>query len=274
MSKHSELQQSFDVLGIDTTRPGFYDDPRFVEQERQNPRFLQRYAEFVNAIPFDEQYLAKARSTVRALADYLFEELKRDGRKGACIDVSGTAMRMLEKEGIWSYMAEGAAIIHFPESSHLRRRYFWPLMHPGNPAKTGHVWLSVPPFKVVDVSLPIQPYTPEEAKYLTRIVAAEKVGPAPATTIGDLMETELIEHFMRLHHRRPTLRDIAPALREFMAKFRPFQIMHDGCLLRYVPTSVSAMDSGLAGMKNLCLRGKYPADLYREFRERGGVARA
>jgi hypothetical protein len=109
MSKYSELQETLDAFGIDTTQPGFYDHPRFRQLEMLDPTFLQKYAEYVNAMPMDEQYLAKARSKVRAVADYPFEELKRDGRKGACIDVFGTAMRMLEEEGIWSYMLGGCS---------------------------------------------------------------------------------------------------------------------------------------------------------------------
>jgi hypothetical protein len=267
----TELQQTFDQLGIGTTRPGFYDEPGFLRAERQDRRFLKKYAQYIEALPFEEQYLLRARRTALEVADYLFDELKRDGRQGACIDISGTATRMLDQEGVWSYMAFGSVIVEFPAQSRLGKKYFRPIVHPDNPAKTGHAWLRVPPFKVLDISLPLQPYPPAAASYLRRYIATEVVAPAPVTTASDLMEDAFVALFIRRNRRRPSMNDlpqVAPGAREFMAEFSAFELTTDGCRVRYVPTGMSAMETPLPGMRNLCLSGKYPAELYREFRDR------
>src|SRR5262249_10357555 len=135
MPNLAELRAFFDRLGIDVSRPGFYDNPIFIKAERRDPRFITKYGQYLEALQFDNAYLNRARQTALRVADYLFEELRKDGRKGACIDVSGTAVRMLEEEGIWNYMVSGAVVVDFPHQSGLRRRYFWPLRHPDNPAK-------------------------------------------------------------------------------------------------------------------------------------------
>jgi hypothetical protein len=267
----AELQTFFREIGIDPDRPGFYDQPAFLEAERRDHRFIKTYAQYIDVLPLDEQYLGRSREVTIQLANYLFEELTRDGRHGACIDISGTAMRMLEEEGIWSYMADGALVITFPPRSGLERRYFSPIMHPNNPAKTGHAWLRVPPFRVLDLSLPRQEYRAQEREYLQNYVAADAVEVASPTTIRDLMENEATAYFIQHFHRLPTMNDlpvIAPGVREYMNEFHPFEVPHGECRLRYIPTSVSAMDAPLDRMRNLCLSGQYPAALYRGYKER------
>jgi hypothetical protein len=266
-----ELQAMFAEMGIDPGHPGFYDQAAFMAAERRDASFIKTYAQYVEAMPLDEAYLGRARETARDIADFLFEELTLDGRNGACIDISGTAMRMLERKGIWSYMMDGALTIDFPQRSGMERRYFLPLVHPNNPAKTGHAWLRVPPFRVLDISLPLQKYRREEREYLREYVAAEIVEPTQRTTIRHLMEDEAIEYFVHFFRRLPNLNDlprIAPGLREFMAEFQSFELTHNECRLRYIPIHASAMDAPLERMRNLCLRGHFPADLYRTYQER------
>ena len=56
-----------------------------------------------------------ARIVIQA-ATFLSRELAAHEREGACIDASGTLMRMLEREGIRRYMAGRATGVHFSGS--------------------------------------------------------------------------------------------------------------------------------------------------------------
>lgn len=122
-----------------------------------------------------------------------------------------------------------------------------------------------------DLSLPLQEYRAQEREYLQNYVAADAVEMAAPTTIRDLMENEAIAYFIQHFHRPPTMNDlpvIAPGVREYMNEFHSFEVPYGECRLRYIPTSVSAMDAPLDRMRNLCLSGQYPADLYRAYKER------
>jgi hypothetical protein len=163
-------------------------------------------------------------------------------------------------------MVAGATIIFFPRKSGLSPKYFWPVMHPDNVAKTGHMWLFAPPFKVVDISLFSQSWNRRQSKYIPPVIASERWEPAQAK-IDDLMENELVDLIYKETGRPPTTANLTPELLQTMRKFPPFSISLSGIHIKYVPTQVSAMDGNLEQMRNLCLRGHYPAALYGRFLE-------
>jgi hypothetical protein len=158
----------------------------------------------------------------------------------------------------------GATAVEFPEASRLRTQYFFPFVHPDNPAKTGHLWLRVPPFVVVDVSLAIQGWSRRQKPYIPAVVASEISAPAEVG-IDDLIEGELME-LLLVQGRVPTMRNLTPVQRSTMRKFPAFYVTAHDIRLKYVPTQVSAMDAPLENMRNLCLGGRYPAQLYAEFK--------
>ena len=55
-----DIERAFQLLGIAMERPGFYDDERFVRAERQDPRFLNMYARFVQLRTYSADYLARS----------------------------------------------------------------------------------------------------------------------------------------------------------------------------------------------------------------------
>ena len=264
MATREELEQLFRRHGISFDEPGFYDSPEFQRGEREDLRFLENYAEYIQAVQFDDEYLGRARRIIRKLAEFVANEVRADGRAGACIDASGAVMRMLEREGVWSCMIGGAAIVFYPPCSGLDTRYFWPFVHPDNPAKTRHLWLLAPPLKVLDVTLSAQNWSQRELKYIPQSIACEQWQPEDVQ-IGDLMENELVELFYHDHGRMPTMRDIHPEQLRTMQKFPAFSVAVNDTRIKYVPTMVSAMDGGLEDMRNLYLRGSYPAELYEHF---------
>jgi len=83
----SFLEGIFIRYGIDYSLPGFYDDPAFTAQEREDPNFLANYANYVELRPYSPDYLRHTRMIVGRLADYLYAQLKRDGRQNACVGV-------------------------------------------------------------------------------------------------------------------------------------------------------------------------------------------
>jgi hypothetical protein len=122
----------------------------------------------------------------------------------------------------------------------------------------------VPPFKVVDVTLPAQPYPPRIAIHFGGIVVAEEFsGYVPVA--GDLYENELVELVIKKTGRAPTLNHLEPRLRQFMMLFPAFGIDQRDLRIKYVPTQISAIDADLEEMRNLCLSGMYPLQLYEKF---------
>jgi hypothetical protein len=89
-------------LGIGTAKPGFYDDPKFLAAEKNDPTLLEAYADFVESMDFEAAYLTSAERCIEYTARFLYERLVSDGRKGACIDASCVLSRFLERQGVWN----------------------------------------------------------------------------------------------------------------------------------------------------------------------------
>jgi hypothetical protein len=102
------------------------------------------YAEYVQTLEPSAEYLDHARIVVRDTAEFLYNELVADGRKGACVDISGVVLRLLERQGIWCHVVCGGVRVEFPAESGIRTRRFYPLMHRDNHAFTGHAWIYAP----------------------------------------------------------------------------------------------------------------------------------
>ncbi len=96
--------------------PGFYDNPNFINIENKNPTYLSNYAQFVQLRPYSQAYLIQAESTIIQIANLLRHELVSDGRLGACLDVCMVLSRILEREGIWNYLVQGALTLDFDNS--------------------------------------------------------------------------------------------------------------------------------------------------------------
>src|SRR6187402_329685 len=107
------MASRIDALGIDTSRPGFYNEPGFQAAERGDKKLLQAYADHVEHLSLDDGYLAYARERIVESASFFAERLHRDGRRGACLDASMILGQFLERQGVWNYVAEGALSIRF-----------------------------------------------------------------------------------------------------------------------------------------------------------------
>jgi hypothetical protein len=195
-----QLEAEFERLGINYQEPGFYDTPAFLAVEQMNPQFLSYYAEYVDRRTLTAEYVNRVRELVPRLAQFVFERLRSDGRLGACVDISGMLCRMLDLEGVWAYSVGGGVTVRFPRRTRLDPSHFGMLggtsSTPGAESAAGHMWIRVPPYQVLDITLAAQPMPPERALHLTDIVLAERSRPKTAT-VEQLVDQDLIEQVYR-----------------------------------------------------------------------------
>ena len=97
------------------------------------------------------------------------------GRLGACVDISGILVRMLEREGIWSCTITGSLTITFPPISELESKFFWSI-DKGN-FVAGHAWVFAPPYTVVDIAIKQQDFSREERLHLPEMVLSQSKTP-------------------------------------------------------------------------------------------------
>lgn len=269
MRTRRQLENTFRRLGIDFANPGFCETSEFQAVERDDPTFLKFYAMYVRQLQLSPEYIERARAVIQDTAEFLYGELVADGRRGACVDISGLILRFLERQGIWCHVTCGGLKIQFPAESGIQPKWFFPLMHRDNNAFTGHAWIYAPPFTVVDISISLQPYPAEQQRLLHGYNLIEGCNhPPDAATIGDLMEPELVEEFVRDRRRMPTMNDLTPELRQFLRDFTPCTVAREGIRFNYIPVKASAPDLPLEQMLYPTLSGRRPMQVFEEFQRR------
>lgn len=230
------LTAKFQKLGIDSTVPGFCDSPKFLRSERTDPRIMESYAELVEAQAYSSEYLAAARQKIELVAEAVRLAVKNDGRLGACVDASGMIGRMLDKLGIWNYVAKATLTITYPVAARITPNYFWAL-------DTGeftapHAIVIAPPFGVIDVTLRYQHYRGNETSYIPEIVLAsefarEKWAPE------DLASDDLRSY---LKSRNANVLDYLnadrPHVLEVMERLPPRGLMAGEIKLKYVVVAI------------------------------------
>jgi hypothetical protein len=253
------LESDFHRRGIDTIAPGFYDHPAFLAAEREDNAFLNRYARFVDVRPYEADYLRRASAEIPVLAETLHHILVQDGRKGACVDMSGAISRILDREGFWNYSVKGSLTITFPPGSSIEPRYFRSV-DTGN-FVAGHAWVVAPPFLVLDVTLRQQPYKDKASEYIPDYVLATEAGTRPAS-VEDVYSPEAL--FPRGVHpaaRKPSLRILDPNIAQFTRVFPP-RVIHSGATtLDYIPVAIGMTEEDLEGLQ-YPFTGRYPKELY------------
>jgi hypothetical protein len=261
-SDFERLKEDFIKKSIDISKPGFYDDPNFLVVEQRNPDYLVNYANYVKKMNYDSNYLISSKRKIEIISKILFDELWKDGRKGACIDLSMVLSRILEKEGIWNYMVSGTLTIEYPTETGLGKTYFWDMDITN--AQAGHVWIVSPPFAVIDLTLKIQEYNQNNSKYIPNYILGDS--PKPANyTVGDICSPEIIaiansqningdEIIFRTH----------PWRRIFYKEFIGSLIEVDGVKFKYIPSAIKASDKPLEQITTLSLNSKYGCGIYND----------
>lgn len=264
LKDYDELCTLFTGCRIPTDKPGFYDHPRFLAAEKSDPIYLNCYARFVQQRPRDDKYEARVRRVVPRVAKILHRELEAEGRLGACVDMSMVLSRILDEEQIWNYEVKGALTLTFPRLIQRDPIYFWPMDIDG--PKDGHVWVSAPPYNVVDLTVREQPYpNPTMGKMIAPFVLLDSIRPVEPT-VDDIVSAEARMLVRRqygvippdLHFQEnPTLRDV-------FAGFPANESRIGGVRMRYVPCAFGASEKPLEGITNQRWNGRYGFEIYRD----------
>lgn len=264
-SKFEIVERDFLNKDIPINSPGFYNHKNFIKEERKNPEYLSNYARYVQGKSYDNDYIQKAKKEIPIICNELFQELKKDGRKGACVDASVALSKMLEKEGYWNYVVKGALTLKFSEETKIRTKYFWPI-DPTNPSPNmvGHVWLAAPPFNVIDVTVKMQPYKDGEERYLPDMVIEEVMNKC-SVEAKDIFSPEAFQEFLRMGiPEKNAIRLTTPHIEKFSSVFTPNKLLFKGTEMKYVPVAATAGEEELEDIKGLSLNGKYAYAIFEE----------
>ena len=254
------IEQDFMRKGIPVDQPGFYDHPNFIEIERLRPEYLNNYARYVQLRPYSNEYLDRASKEIPIIANELHKELLRDGRQGACVDMSGVLSRILEREGYWNFAVKGSLTITYPKSSGIGKRYFWSVDE--GEFVAGHAWVYAPPFYVVDITVRQQPHADGESKWLPDQVlftnAAEE-----KPTVDDILSPEVRRYLLNQGiPERHQLETVNPTMVRFLETFKTYQALENKTSLKYVPVAVGAPDCPLEDMVGISIEGMSAMDMY------------
>lgn len=172
-SKAKKLQSKFAKQGIDCEMPGFCDSEAFLKAERNDPKIMEDYAKYIEARAYSDAYLADAGRKIAHVAETVRRAIEADGREGACVDASGMLGRMLDKLGIWNYVAKSTLTISYPDAARIPKSYFWALDE--GEFASPHAVVIAPPFGVIDVTVRYQMYSGRHKDYLPHSVVADQV---------------------------------------------------------------------------------------------------
>ena len=234
--------------------------------------YLEKYAEYVLLKSYAPQYFERAKHEIPFIARLLNEELIKDGRLGACIDISIGLSRILEQEGFWNYIPKGSLTIEFPPQSKLSKKYFWTVDI--GKLKSGHVWVVAPPFSVIDLSIKQQAYPDSARDYLPDFVCSisDKIA---IINDSDIISPEAFLEMKREGINSRWMDYIKPNWDIFKRKFRPIQVDENNLLLKYTTTGICAPDMPIEKVETLKLSGRITIEVYndiiipklKEFRE-------
>lgn len=260
---YNTIKKDFLSKGINISEPGFYDDKVFLETEQDNPKYLNNYARFVDTRPYDSLYIDQARREIPFIAKLLNKLLIRDGKLGACIDVSMVLSKILEMEGYWNYIVKGALTLNFSNELSIERKHFWPIDFTDSNA--AHVWISAPPFNIIDITLKQQPYIDGEERFLPDYIIEECKNIAKVD-YRDIFSPEARKYINMKYgtKNRDLIRVHASDALEVINVFNPYLIKDKHVEVKYITVAISAPDAPLNKMKNLCLEGMYGYSIYKE----------
>jgi hypothetical protein len=259
-----ESQQAFFIKhSIRTNNPGFYDDSNFLELEYSNPAILNNYASFVKQQKYDENYLKMVEEKLPIICNILYEELLKDKRQGACIDMSMALSRILEREKIWNYAVKGSLTITFPKESGIRTKYFWTIDQ--GEFAAAHAWLVVPPFKIVDLSIKEQPYKQQEKQFLPDTIL-QKQTKISEVDLKDVIEPNILLYLKKINQNNNAkiMSLISNDMTEFLRFFVPEIFENKDTIFKYTPVGIAAADVLLEDLTGLKLSGMYPQQIYEE----------
>lgn len=257
-----KIERDFIEHGISIEKPGFYDDPAFIDIEKTNPGILDNYSRYVHERPRSIEYDLHSRKVIPIIAREFYLQLKRNGRLGACIDISALISRALEREGIWNAIIKGALTINYPLLSQIPPSYYWPVDH--GQFAAGHAWVMAPPFFVIDVAVQLQPYIQSKVQYLPEMICDEATR-LTRGTIEDLISPGIRREFSLLGiPRHQHLQYANPKGSAYLSSFPARLLSYKGTTLKYIFFGTTAPDTPFEDMRSIEFEGKSGFEIYKE----------
>lgn len=260
-----DLESEFAKHGIDFSLIGFYDDPSFLRIEHNQPNFLENYAKFVNSRVYSNEYIERACIEVPFISQILHDEIVKDGRMGACVDVSIVLSRILEREGFWNYIVKGSLTIEFPEELGIANKYFWSvdMIEEGTTIAAAHAWIVAPPYRVIDLTVNQQPYKGGEGKHLPSFICCKEYALFKIAEI-DLISPDASAFLASKGVKGNKLKHVKENFSDFIHSFKPCLVELNSVKFKYTTIAISAPDEPLERVKTLILRGKLGIEIYNE----------
>ncbi|WP_245239941.1 hypothetical protein [Methylobacterium variabile] len=256
--KRSELQHLFERLNIDYSKPGFYDDPNFLKEEKNNQRMLETYGEWILHRERTPEYDTHVRTTLAKLAPIISARLDRHQWFGGCIAVSATLTRILERLGVWNIVMKGSASIYAGAES---RHFAIVDEHEGEGYDTGHQWLIAPPYEIVDLTLYYQRWHATDVIFHSR---APKIVLAEGTDIVRARPQDVIAPALLRQGTASELQSHLPDQRRFSSLFPARRMIVNDLDIRYVPSGMTAPLEPLEGVNTARRGGPSAIELWRE----------
>ncbi len=264
---HKDVKEMFEAFGISTKRPGFYDEPAFISLEQSNPSLLHRYAEFVRTRPIEDE--SHIRKEIQLAANFVYDKLQRSGKLGKCVDGSMLLSRVLESRGVWNYMVKGALTLKFRPELSIPDTHYWPFILKVDAAQYGHCWVVAPPYRVVDITINLQPYHHGEHDYLPDILLDSSTTPANVES-SDLINVNEARRLFRRFPRMSDLEVLSPGLRARIEDLGASLVTRKDFTAKFIPTGVTAPDARLEDMCDGVECGQSPVEVVREYTQMGG----
>ncbi|MDB5992675.1 MAG: hypothetical protein JWQ10_4078 [Herbaspirillum sp.] len=242
------IERAFKNRGIVADAPGFYDSPAFILAEQADPAFLETYAEYVRSREYDSVYLEAAAEKIRRAAESVSADLAADGRLGLCINASMLLSRILDRMGIWNYVAKMGVAIRFQPEPCPEPQYFYPFDHGVFAAP--HAVVVAPPFDVVDVSLKRQAYENGQEAYIPNLIVA--LGETSNWSVEELF-SPIARAEIQAYGDRPlaSLRRKRPDLLRTLDRFKPVRVECGSCSINYVTVAFGASIEPLEGLMHI-----------------------
>ena len=257
-----DISKDFINRGISIEHPGFYDDPLFLKVEREHSAYLNNYARYVQLKEYDDEYLISCEAKINLISRILQNELVKDGRLGACVDLSLVLGRILERVGIWNYVVKGALTIRFPSSTGIPDSHFWPI-DPTADVSAAHVWVSAPPFNVIDLTIGMQPYSMNQRKYIPDMIIEKAINPIEIE-FNDICSNEA--GVMAMMEGDECTMDTVfrsnPVLESFIQVFPASVYSFNDTKFKYIPCGIGQPDMPLEKISSLELSNMTGYEIY------------
>ncbi|GJM04322.1 MAG: hypothetical protein DHS20C09_03130 [marine bacterium B5-7] len=258
--KYEDLINDFEGRNIPFDTPGFYDHPNFMQVEEKNASYLSNYAKFVDDRPREQSYDDYVKHTVPSVAKIFSKKFIEHGDLKPDTSVVALVSKALEKMNIWNYVVRGSITLNFPAESGINTRYFFSLDHDG--FKTAHVWLVVPPFYIVDITLSLHPFSEAETSYIAPLICAEENN-IIEPEIEDVISEGYCAHLKNINvPRSDYFSVISPQTEKFLSVFPSREVISDELKIKYIPISVSAPDVPFEQMTAIRFAGQTASDIY------------